>query len=177
MALLLIAFAVTLSLLVHEFGHVLAARLNGHRSQVLLVAMGGLTMPSGESRGWRGVFLSLAGPGAGLLLFAILSFLVPPPDPEDRTLWPKLLDLLLQINLVWSLFNLLPIWPLDGGQALQNLLTTFRRAHEAERISALVSLVVAVAIGFFLLQAHQTFAVIMVAMLAFDNWERLQRTR
>lgn len=35
---------------------------------------------------------------------------------------------LIQINLLWSLFNLLPIWPLDGGQATQILLSLYDRA-------------------------------------------------
>ena len=36
---------------------------------------------------------------------------------------------LIQINLLWSLFNLLPIWPLDGGQATQILLSLYDRAR------------------------------------------------
>ena len=30
---------------------------------------------------------------------------------------------LVQINVVWSLVNLLPIWPLDGGQVARSLLS------------------------------------------------------
>ena len=37
---------------------------------------------------------------------------------------------LIQINLIWGLFNLLPIWPLDGGQATQ-ILSRSTTAREA----------------------------------------------
>ena len=36
---------------------------------------------------------------------------------------------LIQINLFWSLFNLLPIWPLDGGQATQLVLSLYDRSR------------------------------------------------
>src|SRR5262249_7798960 len=37
---------------------------------------------------------------------------------SDRSLLPRVVLDLVQINLIWTLFNLLPIFPLDGGQAL-----------------------------------------------------------
>ncbi len=177
LAAFLTAFAVTVSLLIHEFGHVLAARLNGHRSQVVLVMMGGLTISSGESRGWRAVMLSLAGPAAGLLTWAILVFVVPASRAEDPTLWPYLWGMLVWINLYWSIFNLLPIYPMDGGQALQSLLKLFKRAFEAERISAIVSIVTALAVALWLYQFGFIFAVFLLAMMAYENWERLGRNR
>ncbi len=100
----------------------------------------------------------LSGPAAGLglyilvMLFASTAFGVTAQEnlsvssdllpgmrgsPEDwRSVQHKMHSLyyletfafLIQINLLWSLFNLLPIWPLDGGQATQILLSLYDRA-------------------------------------------------
>ena len=50
--------------------------------------------------------------------------------------------MLVWINLMWGLVNLLPIWPLDGGQASQIILTKVNRA-EGARWCHIVSLLVA----------------------------------
>jgi stage IV sporulation protein FB len=74
--------AVFVSILVHELGHAFAMRFYGQRSQVILHMAGGLTVP--ESAAWGGgsanvylgptreILISLAGPGAGFLLAALV---------------------------------------------------------------------------------------------------------
>lgn len=172
----LTAFAVTASLLIHEFGHVLAATLNGHRSQVVLVTMGGVTIPSGESRGWRAIMMSLSGPFAGLATCAVLYFLCE-PSPEAPHLWIFLWNILVWINLVWSLFNLMPVYPMDGGHAFQDFLKLFRRAHEAEKVSAIVSIIVGLALAILCYQFGLLFGAIVLGFLVYQNWERLNAKR
>jgi stage IV sporulation protein FB len=53
---------------------------------------------------------------------------------------------LVQINLVWGLVNLLPIWPLDGGQAAQTLLSLYDRS-QGQRWAHVVSLLTAGALA------------------------------
>ncbi len=61
-------------------------------------------------------------------------------DPESLAL--KAYLALVQINLFWGLVNLLPMWPLDGGQATQIVLSHFDRAR-GQRGTHIVSLLVA----------------------------------
>ena len=49
---------------------------------------------------------------------------------------------LVWINLLWGLVNLLPMWPLDGGQATQILLSLYDRSR-GQRWAHIVSLLVA----------------------------------
>jgi Zn-dependent protease len=101
--------AVLLSILIHEFGHVLAYRACGLPSRVVLHAFGGLAIAdrggyrdsystygdqaSDMPDGWRMVFIALAGPLAGFVLAALivggvfLAGAVIPFDWFGRTYW------------------------------------------------------------------------------------------
>jgi Zn-dependent protease len=110
------------SILLHEFGHVFAGRLFGAQGHIVLYSFGGLAVGSNPYRRWQRVLVLLAGPAAQLLLYGCL---------YAGLRWGRLLDhapvtwlphlgilcvMLLEINLYWPLLNLLPVWPLDGGQ-------------------------------------------------------------
>ena len=69
--------AIFVSILIHELGHALAMRQFGQRSQIILHATGGLTVPEPVAWGTglanvaltpnQEIFITLAGPGAGFL--------------------------------------------------------------------------------------------------------------
>jgi Zn-dependent protease len=110
---------VFVSVLLHEFGHVWMGRLFGSHGYIVLYSFGGLAIGSNSlRRRWQRVLVLLAGPGIQLVLWGLLRWI--PIDPSVGADKPKLLDLvlvmLLEINLIWPILNLLPIWPLDGGQ-------------------------------------------------------------
>ncbi|MFB6263411.1 MAG: hypothetical protein ABEL76_07285, partial [Bradymonadaceae bacterium] len=62
------ASALTLSLLVHEFGHALVSQYYRLRPSILLHGFGGLCMHESASTDGRDARILLAGPGAGLVL-------------------------------------------------------------------------------------------------------------
>jgi Zn-dependent protease len=123
--LLLWVACVFVSILLHELGHVFMGRLFGSRGHIVLYSLGGLAVGSSDlARRWQRILVSLAGPGIQLLFFGLvlafgLLFLprllhsIPPGAvrPVRETM-----NFLLEINLIWAIFNLLPIWPLDGGR-------------------------------------------------------------
>jgi stage IV sporulation protein FB len=122
---------VFVSILVHEFGHALAFRLYGADADIILYAFGGLAVPTMAISGrWRRVFISLAGPFAGFVLCGIvfgsdLALRWVPVRPFDEAgrlseLW-FLYDSLIFVNLYWGIFNLLPVYPLDGGHVCREL--------------------------------------------------------
>jgi Zn-dependent protease len=110
------------SILWHELGHALTMRAFGFPPRIELTALGGLAhWPGGASPSAREALLvSAAGPGAGLLLgaaaWALERHAGPLPYPADvafrAAIW---------VNVWWSLFNLLPLLPLDGARVLDHL--------------------------------------------------------
>lgn len=113
----------------HEFGHVLVARrFDCPTSEITLLPIGGIARLERLPRDPKqALAVALAGPAVNvalaIALFALLvsSYArVPSPLPAELGLS---LDTLLFVNLTLAMFNLLPGLPLDGGRALQALLT------------------------------------------------------
>jgi stage IV sporulation protein FB len=81
---------------------------------------------------------------------------------------------LIWINLMWGLVNLLPLWPLDGGQATQILLSFYDR-HRAQRWTHVVSLLVAGSLTILVATlTMQIFYSLFFGSFAFINYQALQ---
>lgn len=107
------------SILVHEFGHALTAKFFGQRPRIELVAFGGVTYPEGPSLSKGKEFLVvLNGPIFGLALFALATLALP---YASQGLVP-IVRAIQVVNLFWTLVNLLPVLPLDGGQLVRIVL-------------------------------------------------------
>ena len=141
------------AILVHEMGHALMNRRFGWHSEIVLYFFGGYATSMRHTT-WKDIAVSAAGPAAGFaLLFAIwipcrVSGVMPtwslfPPvfDPAAMRNWPAIVapgssgnNLLIDaiqfslfINFVWNAVNLLPVFPLDGGQISRELCLRFNR--------------------------------------------------
>jgi stage IV sporulation protein FB len=153
------------SILVHELGHALAGRRFGARPAILLHSMGGLCyLPGGRFSRGQNILVSLAGPAAGFLLAALTVVLLYGLAPTDRLVRYAFL-VSLYVNVVWTLLNLLPILPLDGGQVFRDLLGPARIqvARWVGAGTAGLLCLIALSFGFYL-------GAIMAAVLAFLNF-------
>ncbi|MEQ8849763.1 hypothetical protein [Botrimarina sp.] len=169
--------AVLLSVLVHEFGHALLQRGFGGEPSIVLYAFGGYASAVGVRDGWwRSVLISLAGPAAGFALFGLTwaarqSFGLP-DSPQARVF----VGSLLWVNLVWSLVNLAPIYPLDGGRVARELCVRFLPATTGVVASLLLSITVALALAVWSWNATGSlWNVALFAALAFENYQTLQQ--
>lgn len=100
--------------LLHEGGHLLALFLLGGKISGIRLTPFGITLCTSRVSTYRGeIALALAGPFLGLVCFLLLR-------GAGGTL-----SLFSEINLLFSLFNLLPIDGLDGGKALAAALNLF----------------------------------------------------
>lgn len=124
-SLLVWVVVVLASVLWHELGHALALRAFGYAPVVELWAFGGLTYRAsgGRTPAARFLVVTLAGPGAGLALGGLLLGWLHLARPLDvgPVAAAAIVDL-LWVNIGWGLLNLLPILPLDGGNALASFL-------------------------------------------------------
>ena len=132
--------------LLHEFGHALACRqVGGQANKIVLWPLGGVAFVSPPQRPGATLWAIAAGPLVNVVLAPVAFLLavagqglgVGETVPNaQRFLWT-----LVYINTGLLVFNLLPIYPLDGGQILRSLLWfIFGRAR---------SLTIASTIGFF----------------------------
>jgi Zn-dependent protease len=178
------------SILLHEFGHVLMGRVFGSRGHIVLYSFGGLAIGSNAlNNRWKRVAVSAAGPGIQLALWAILWLFQQPILGSLMSLGQmgKLIYLQLYvINLYWPLLNLLPIWPLDGGQISRNTLEGLS-PRNGLRTSLVVSIATA---GFFAINSLMAMngqpvvpwlpsggmlTVMFFGMFAVENYQELQR--
>ena len=99
--------AMMLAALVHEAGHLVAIGILSGSWQHIRLSNGGVRISLPEINGTKEMICALSGPMAGLFLLVLWE------------LFPKMAI----CGLFQSFYNLLPIYPLDGGRALQCLLT------------------------------------------------------
>lgn len=115
-------------ILLHEFGHALACRsVGGEAHEILLWPLGGVAYVSPPQRPGATLWSIAAGPlvNVGLvpLLFLILQLSrVSGIEALNTRDVQQLLSAVNVINFSLLIFNLLPIYPLDGGQIVQSLL-------------------------------------------------------
>lgn len=171
------AGVVTLSLLVHEFGHGFAARRYDLQPSILLHGWGGLCAHQPAERDRHDVFIIAMGPAAGLLLGALVfagSLLLDPTWLSARPLLAFAIDQLIWVNLVWSVVNLIPLWPLDGGQLFNIGLKQKLSVETTHRITHATGLVLAGAAVLWAASVQSFFLMVLAGLLAFNNWARLR---
>lgn len=110
--------------LLHEFGHALACRQTGGQAdQIVLWPLGGIAFVDPPRRPGAVLWSIAAGPLVNVALVPLLSVaLALTPAGEEPSDLYKLVWHVWQINYVLLIFNLLPVYPLDGGQILRALL-------------------------------------------------------
>lgn len=192
------------SILIHELGHALAFRRHGQNSQIVLHFAGGLTIPEPVSWGSgvanvalssnQQIFVSLAGPGAGLLFAALVIMgvlvaggsvittwllgIIPLPltavIPFGGRLTSLMVTMLLWVNVFWGVINLMPVYPLDGGQVARNLLVRndpWSGLRKSLLLSTVAGTLVAL-VGLFVFRS--VYMAVLFGFLAFQSYQTLQ---
>jgi len=159
-----------LSILLHEMGHAFAYRLFGVRPSVVIHGFGGLTYGRSLPVG-RDLIVSLAGPGVGLLL-GIPMILV---QRSGNIPYPAREILLMAIftNVGWAILNLLPLMPLDGGNATNAFLSMILR-RDMTRPTRVISIITACALVVLALQYRLLYGAFLAGFYGFQNYQALQ---
>lgn len=119
--------ALFLIVLTHEFGHALACRqVGGRADQIVLWPLGGVAYVDPPPRPGATLWSIAAGPLVNVLLtpllFAVVMIGRSSGFAETSPDLYHLLQSVFSINKWLLIFNILPIYPLDGGQILRSLL-------------------------------------------------------
>lgn len=164
------------SVLIHEFGHALAALFFRQKVQIQLIPLGGLTSYEGPKLSlWKQFIITFNGPLFGFFLFLLATFVLE-MHFFDSLLWIGIFRMVQIANLFWTVVNLLPVLPLDGGQLLRIVLEAVfgvKGFKAALLVGALLSVVLA--LGFFLVQ--QLLAGAIFFLFAFQSFSSWRKTR
>jgi Zn-dependent protease len=184
------------SILIHELGHALTSRkFTGVNPSIKLWGMGGLAYPNTQLTRKQSFWVTWAGPLAGLGFFGLIvlsccfiyGFKVGPNltlnllfgtdiyyetytalrGMNDSVYY--ILRQLFWINFWWSLVNLLPVFPLDGGQIYASIEQSPKKVWTVGMVTGAL---VAVAALVFL---QSIFIAIMFGFFAYQNYQRLEQ--
>jgi Zn-dependent protease len=141
--------ALFLIVMIHEFGHALACRqVGGRADRIVLWPLGGVAYVDPPPRPGATLWSIAAGPLVNVALVPILFVVVAVGRSSG---WAETMPdvyLLVRaisfINLGLLVFNILPIYPLDGGQILRSLLWFVLGRARSLMVAAIVGLIGAV---------------------------------
>jgi len=164
------------SILVHEFGHALTARFFGQNPRIELVALGGLTVQEGKPlRGWREFLVVLNGPLFGFFLF-FLSLMLLNTGWFTGAITKAFLQIFIWVNLFWTLVNLVPVLPLDGGQLLRVIFESIW-GGKGLRYALFCSMILAGSCAFFFFFVGYFLVGAIFFLFAFQNLAAFRKAR
>lgn len=187
-----------ISVLVHELGHALTGwKRGGGQVWIRLWALGGLAYHQGGSLDRKNrCMMIFAGPGAGFLLAALsiasLFLIFPAPEALRRLqyylIYPNIfhqdmltifadnrpiygfLNSMIWVNVWWSVLNLIPIFPLDGGQLAEQLMKSRKKMHQIGMIAGALCMLL-------LMSMESWFGLFIFGFLTYQNYQGYQQAQ
>ena len=174
--------AVFVIVTIHEFGHALACRqVGGNANQIVLWPLGGVAYVDPPPRPGATLWSIAAGPLVNVALVPIITAIglfsksqgwaVTMPDFHSflRAVWV--------INFVLLCFNILPIYPLDGGQILRALLWFPLGRARSLMVATIVGFVGMAGLVLLAIWARSIWFAVLSVFILLNCWNGLQQAR
>jgi len=174
--------ALFLIVTLHEFGHALACRqVGGTADHIVLWPLGGVAYVNPPQRPGATLWSIAAGPlvnvGLGVLLFGVgiatRTYGWLRPDPNLHALLQAIWD----INLGLLIFNILPIYPLDGGQILRSLLWFVMGRARSLLVATFVGLLGAAGFIFLSIKTESLWMGAISAFVLMNCWSGFKQAQ
>ena len=157
--------------LLHEFGHVLAARQFGVRTpDITLLPIGGMArMERMPEKPWQELIVAVAGPAVNVViavgLFVFIGWPALPENPDD-VMAISFAHRLMFTNVILVVFNMIPAFPMDGGRVLRALLAMVMPYGKATEVAATIGQFLAVMGGIWGI-ANSAWLLVLIAIFIF----------
>ncbi|MFA6118972.1 MAG: site-2 protease family protein [Parachlamydiales bacterium] len=156
------------SLLVHEYGHALTARFFGREPEIHLEAFGGFARYNGSGlTNKQSLLITLNGPLLESLLIPLSYFLLK-FQIFDNYYFRFFLYYTMKLNIILCLINLVPVFPLDGGNILRYLLKS-KFGVKGFRLSLKIGIFTSAIAGIVFLINDWQFFGILLFIYGFEN--------
>ena len=166
-------------MLTHEFGHALACRsVGGVANRIVLWPLGGVAYVDPPPRPGATLWSIAAGPLVNVALLPILGATFSLSAAGWAETLPDLYTLIHSVagSIQWLLiFNILPIFPLDGGQILRSLLWYVLGRARSLLVATVLGFVGAAAFIFYAYRASSTWLLILAVFMIWNCWAGLQQ--
>lgn len=171
-----------LIVLMHEFGHSLACRqVGGEAEQIVLWPLGGVAYVNPPPRPGATLWSIAAGPLVNVALlpvFLILGLLSRSMGwAESMPNFHALLRSIAVINFWLLVFNILPIYPLDGGQILRSLLWFVMGRARSLMVATVLGFVGVVGFIALALWTESLWYGVLAAFMLLNCWGGLRHAR
>src|SRR5579864_956274 len=174
--------ALFLIVLLHEFGHALACRqVGGNANRIVLWPLGGVAYVDPPPRPGATLWSIAAGPLVNLVLVPI--FLVTLSACRSAGVTSTAPDLFrLLRSIAWInggllIFNILPIYPLDGGQILRSLLWFVLGRARSLMAATIVGFIGVLGLVFFAAYIHSGWFAILSVFILMNCWAGLRQAQ
>lgn len=160
----MLMLAVFVCVVMHEYGHALAARRFGVNTRdIILLPIGGVArLEKLPEKPMHEFWVAIAGPLVNIAVAAVLSiyFLIEPLDSAMQAfryeggavLASTFVPYLISMNILLAIFNLLPAFPMDGGRILRALLSMKMTKVKATKVASIIGQVFA--LGFIVISIY-----------------------
>jgi Zn-dependent protease len=161
--------------LMHEFGHALACRqVGGRAEEIVLWPLGGIAFVSPPPRAGAMLWSIVAGPLVNLIMLPVLEIARLFARMKG---WPyiapdlyHLISYIRLINMALLFFNLMPVYPLDGGQILRALLWFPLGQIRSLQIATAIGIAGGIALGLYAFSIGSMWIGIMAFFLLSQAW-------
>ncbi|HVB88519.1 MAG TPA: site-2 protease family protein [Candidatus Dormibacteraeota bacterium] len=166
----------------HEYGHALACRqVGGTPDQIVLWPLGGVAYVNPPQRPGATLWSIAAGPLVNVALVPVLLALVFASHALGwASIMPNLymfLRAVLEIDVLLLVFNMMPIYPLDGGQILRSLLWFAVGRARSLQWAVWVGFVGAAGLIFWAFESKSTWIAIIAIFILTNCWTGLRHAQ
>lgn len=163
-------FIIFVIVLWHELGHFMMAKyFDWHVDSIVLWIFGGVmkTDEHGTCRLYEDILVTIAGPFQHLIIYLVLYWL-----QSFDIIPPAIIQTASTYNLIILIFNLLPIYPLDGGKLMFYLLSImfpFRKAYHFTLVFSMIIPVILIILQF----VYYSFTLSVILIMLFLFYENV----